>query len=159
MITLTFEQFMKGDYDNRGEFHELYVLKGEGCVLYVGISTVGIWQRWFDYPNSHIALYGSKGMNYRSAAGEAVVKCLPESLNWSIELWTQQDCLKFLDNQDLHDLRSIEGWMIDRLRPALNTEGRRYRIAEEDLPEIVRKYRQSDIEKALSAYHQKFSRD
>ncbi len=46
MIELTFWNFHEQKYDEKN--YGLYVMKnGFGGVLYVGISTVDIWSRWF----------------------------------------------------------------------------------------------------------------
>ena len=48
MIELRFEEFHEQDYEDRG--YCLYVMKnGLGTVLYVGISTVSVWYRWFGW--------------------------------------------------------------------------------------------------------------
>ena len=52
MIEISFKAFHDQDYRERG--YKLYVLKnGNEDVLYVGISTRSIWERWFGM-NGHI---------------------------------------------------------------------------------------------------------
>ena len=46
MIELTFRKFHDGRYSDKN--YQLYVMKnGLGDCLYVGISVVTIWERWF----------------------------------------------------------------------------------------------------------------
>ncbi len=48
MIEMTFREFHQHRY--RDENYQLYVMKnGSGDVLYVGISTMNIWNRWFGW--------------------------------------------------------------------------------------------------------------
>ena len=48
MIELDFLQFHEHQYDENG--YELYVIKnGLGNILYVGISTTNVWERWFGW--------------------------------------------------------------------------------------------------------------
>ena len=52
MIEIDFESFHNQDYAEEG--YSLYVIKnGLGNVLYVGISHLSIWERWFGW-NGHI---------------------------------------------------------------------------------------------------------
>ena len=61
-----------------------------------------------------------------SDAGRAIIENLPESNNWSIELWTLQDCIDFLGdrfkeaNKTVLTIKYIEPYMIAKLRPSLN---------------------------------------
>jgi hypothetical protein len=46
MIEITFREFYELKYQEDG-FHELYVVKNDlGEILYVGISSQKIWDRW-----------------------------------------------------------------------------------------------------------------
>ena len=48
MIELEFIQFHEQKY--RDKRHKLYLLKnGLGDILYIGISTVNVWERWFGW--------------------------------------------------------------------------------------------------------------
>lgn len=126
MIKLRFEKFMSGKYDNKDEAHELYVLKNESLVLYVGISTRDIWNRWFGGNSSHLVknFYGEWFST--SDAGRAVIENLPASNNWIVELWTLQDCIDFLDdrfegaNKSALTINYVEPFMIGKMRPSLN---------------------------------------
>ena len=125
MISLTFEQFQNGDYEDNAN-HELYIVKDNKSVLYVGISSRGIWNRWFGKLDPHI------GRNYEGKAyhgtnlGRAILNNLPRSLAWTIELWTIDDCTDFLGYElDEHakafvKIRFFESMMIRELKPSLN---------------------------------------
>lgn len=76
MIELRFEDFYEQNFE--GEDFCLYIMKnGLGDVLYVGISTVDVWWRWFSgtghIPWSGTMLYGN------STIGEKIVNHLPDS--------------------------------------------------------------------------------
>jgi hypothetical protein len=119
MITMTFADFYKTDWDE-GE-HELYVLKRGSDVLYVGISERGIWNRWFG-SWGHIPANGWGERFAGSQAGRAVLQNAPESANWIMELWTVQDCARFINRPDLRfrNIRQVEPYMIELLKPSLN---------------------------------------
>ena len=130
MIELSFKEFHDQDYEDEG--YCLYVMKnGLGDVLYVGISTVDVWSRWFGgaghIPWSGTMLYGN------SSIGEKIVNHFPDSWAWKIQLWTLKDCLTFCDTE-LPDpnfkitvgeynnaVRNVEARMIRKFSPALNT--------------------------------------
>lgn len=121
-MVLGFEQFMSGDYEEE-EHNDLYVLRNEEGVLYVGISRNDIWDRWFSGWGSHMirTIYGEWYPN--SSVGEAVVTNMPASLKWTIELWTREDCAAFLgvDPTPYNMLsRNLEAKMINRLHASLN---------------------------------------
>ena len=103
---------------------------GLGDVLYVGISTVDVWSRWFSsvghMPWSGTMLYGT------STIGEKIVNHLPDSWDWKMQLWTLEDCLEFCEHAPTdpkikmaivgysETLREVEARMIKKLSPALN---------------------------------------
>jgi hypothetical protein len=126
MISVRFEEFMNGEYDNKDEAHELYVLKNESLVLYVGISTRNIWERWFGSISSHLVRNYYGEWFSTSDAGRAVLENMPVSNDWTIELWTLQDCIDFLGerfaraNKSALSIRYVEPYMIGKLRPSLN---------------------------------------
>lgn len=122
MIELRFEDFHEQNYEDKGFC--LYVLKnGLGDVLYVGISTVDVWSRWFSW-GGHM-LWDGKVIYGESSIGIKIENHLPESLNWKIQLWTLKDCIEFcrmeLSNEiskvTIHDIEPI---IIRKLSPALN---------------------------------------
>jgi hypothetical protein len=126
MIELSFWNFHEQNYDENGLGfgYCLYVVKnGTGCVLYVGISTVDVWERWFGW-GGHITWDGN--MIYgESSIGEKIEKHIPDSLNWKIQLWTLEDCIKFCRTELSSDIfektiHDVEPIMIQKLSPALN---------------------------------------
>jgi hypothetical protein len=90
---------------------------------------------------------------------------MPESMNWTIELWTAEDCIKLLSGDkslgalDPRDIRELEWLMIDRLHPALNAAGRNYLTNFEDLPKSMQSYKLADEEKAVSAHKMVFGNE
>jgi hypothetical protein len=122
MIEITFREFFEYTYDHE-DFYELYVMKnGLGEILYVGISSENIWNRWFG-SRGHIIV----GTNYLvgdTPVGQKVVDHLPDSWNWNIQLWTFEDCKKFcaddLSPNGMYTIKWLEPIMIQKLRPALN---------------------------------------
>jgi hypothetical protein len=164
VIRLKFSEFISGTYDRRGERHVVYVLIAESYVLYVGMSKANIWMRWFGQPASHMFQYSDKQWGYQSPAGEAVVRCLPDSLNWTIELWTAGDCTKFLEKDkslerlNPNDIHELEWLLIDKLHPVLNVSGVSYIVSQGDLPEFIRKYKQADDEDRRRTHQEIFNR-
>lgn len=58
MLEITFKEFYELSYEGDA-WHELYVVKnGLDEVLYVGITSQKIWDRWFGW-NGHISLSGA----------------------------------------------------------------------------------------------------
>jgi len=115
------------------EFHEqqyppdpfcLYVMKnGSGDVLYIGISTINVWERWFAW-GGHMTWDGDV-IYGESPIGVKIENHLPDSLNWKIQLWGLGDCLEFCRSELPHDtsrltIQDIEPIMIKSLSPALN---------------------------------------
>lgn len=123
MIELSFKEFYDGDYEDEG--YCLYVMQnGLGDTLYVGISTVDIWDRWFGAAG-HIPWSGT--MRYgKSTIGQKIMDHLPDSSEWKIQLWTLKDCLAFceMDRETAgayrDAVRNVEARMIQKLSPALN---------------------------------------
>jgi len=128
MIELTFYQFHEQQYRDDG--YCLYVLKnGNEDVLYVGISTNDVWERWFSW-GGHM-LWDGKVIYGDSSVGVKIENHLPDSLNWKIQLWLLEDCLKFCGQEPPDPgkmtaseynqaVRAIEPFMIKKLSPALN---------------------------------------
>lgn len=122
MIELRFEDFHEQNYEDKGFC--LYVLKnGLGDVLYVGISAVDVWSRWFGW-GGHM-LWDGKVIYGESSIGIKIENHLPESLNWKIQLWTLKDCIEVcrtelsyeISKVTIHDIEPI---IIRKLSPALN---------------------------------------
>ena len=123
MIELTFLQFHKQQYRENG--FELYVVtNGAGDVLYVGISKNNIWERWFGW-GGHM-MWDGNVIYGESAIGVKIENHLPDSLNWKIQLWTLEDCIKFCTKELPAETSEItihymEPIMIRKLSPALNS--------------------------------------
>lgn len=122
MIELTLLEFHEQQYDEQ-QFC-LYVIKN-GCadILYIGISTNNVWERWFGW-GGHITWDG-KVIYGESPVGMKIENDLPDSLNWKIQLWSLKDCLEFCNNElptDISEItiHHIEPIMIRKLCPALN---------------------------------------
>jgi len=122
MIELNLVQFHEQQYQEKG--YELYILKnGLGDILYIGISTNNIWERWFGW-GGHLTwdrnvIYGE------SSIGMKIENHLPDSLNWKIQLWTLKDCIRFCSKELPSDIsmvtiRNVEPLIIQKLSPALN---------------------------------------
>lgn len=122
MIELNFIQFHEQQYHEDG--YELYVLiNGLGNVLYIGISSVDIWERWFGW-GGHM-MWDREVIYGESPIGVKIENHLPDSLMWKIQLWTLKDCLKFckseLPGNDTEiTIKDMEPIMIRKLSPALN---------------------------------------
>ncbi len=123
MIEITFKEFYEYRYSNDIPY-ELYVMKnGLGDVLYVGISSQNIWNRWFGW-NGHITV-GPNFMVGASSVGQKVIDHLPDSWAWKIQLWTLDDCLEFckdeLNPNGRYSIKWLEPFVIQKLCPILNT--------------------------------------
>jgi hypothetical protein len=122
MIELSFWNFHEQNYED--ENYCLYAMKnGFGGVLYVGISTVDVWGRWFGW-GGHMTWDG-KVIYGESSIGEKIENHLPDSLSWKIQLWTLRDCLEFCgkevpDNVSGIRIQYLESIVIRKLSPALN---------------------------------------
>lgn len=63
MIEITFREFYELKYQEDA-LHELYVVKnGLGDILYIGITSQTIWERWFGW-NGHIHVLGREKFNW-----------------------------------------------------------------------------------------------
>ena len=122
MIELSFKDFHDQKY--RKNNYCLYVMhNGLGDVLYVGISTVDVWDRWFAW-GGHMTWDGNI-IYGESKIGTKIEDHLPDSLGWKIQLWTLKDCLEYCRNEISDErsnitIRDIEPIMIRKLAPALN---------------------------------------
>jgi hypothetical protein len=130
MISVKIGDFIEQKYNDDDDF-DLYVVKNKE-VLYIGISSVNIWDRWFNSIDPHIEFSNNRLIG-RSLIGNVIVNHLPESLNWDIELWTLNDCINYLgDNSPYKSLqqiktydyamRKLERALIRAMKPKLNYE-------------------------------------
>jgi hypothetical protein len=125
MKTLLFSEFYKGNYDEVG--YELYLVRDtENNVMYVGISRDSVWHRWFDGGTSHMDSDANGNLYGKSYIGEVIERRFPTSWEWTIELWTKEDCLKIcgerIKGRNLHSIsiESLEPYMIHKFEPLYN---------------------------------------
>jgi hypothetical protein len=122
MIELSFQEFHEHQYQEDG--FRLYVIKNRhGGVLYIGISSNNIWERWFAF-GGHM-VWDGKVIYGESPIGVKVEDHLPDSLRWKIQLWTLHDCIRFCRKELPNDtsaltIHDVEPIMIQKLCPALN---------------------------------------
>ena len=123
MIELSFLEFHQQRYAEQ-QFC-LYVVKnGSSDILYIGISTNDVWERWFGF-GGHLTWDGNI-IYGESPIGVKIENHLPDSLGWKIQLWSLKDCLEFCGEELRNDLpeatiQELESRMIRKLSPALNT--------------------------------------
>jgi hypothetical protein len=122
MIELTFQAFHDQKYSKQ-QFCLYLVKNGDNSVLYVGISTNDVWERWFGW-GGHMTWDG-KVIYGESPIGVKIENHLPDSLRWNFQLWTLEDCVEFCKEELPGDrskatIREIEPIMIRKLSPSLN---------------------------------------
>ena len=122
MIELTFQEFHEQQY--KEDRFCLYIVKNrQGDVLYIGISTINVWERWFAW-SGHM-VWDGKVIYGESPIGVKIEDHLPDSLRWKIQLWTLDDCIQFCRMELPEDtlaltIGDIEPIMIQKLSPALS---------------------------------------
>lgn len=91
-------------------------------ICYVGISTKGIWKRWFTARSPHMQKIGFGQWLGRSYVGEQVVARLPGSLAWEISLFTLPEAIQAAEGLQGRNtnLQSCEAALIRSLRPLYN---------------------------------------
>ena len=122
---LPFLEFASGEYPDKeyGEDqYQLYVVRKNTQVLYVGISESNIWNRWFNGGRGHVLINIYGEMIGRSSVGNSVVN---EPHLCSIELWTLSECIEYCRSTtsfkiNRYDIKDIEPIMIHKLKPKLN---------------------------------------
>lgn len=104
-MRMTFEEFIEGNFPE--DDYSLYIVwRGAEC-LYIGISKDNIWNRWFSRNGCHIRMTDNH-MIGNSIIGREIVKNLPQSLQWTIEL------------REYKNLHRAEIDLIRELRPTYN---------------------------------------
>lgn len=121
---------------------EVYVVRNNEEILYVGMAKHGIYRRWFIDPGHHIYL-NKNNLPIRgySKIGNRIMDDLPRSMDWEIDLWSIKDLLLFfnkdyrIENKKMRidcfytgldfecSLKYIEGYLIVYLNPLLNIIG------------------------------------
>jgi hypothetical protein len=122
MLEITFKEFYEYQYPKE-ELYELYVMKnGLEEVLYIGISSQNIWNRWFAW-NGHIR-GDARYMIGDSDVGKKIVAHLPDSWSWRIQLWTLEDCIVYcmdeINPNGRYTIKFLEPIMIQKFCPSLN---------------------------------------
>jgi hypothetical protein len=145
MITFTFKEFADPKTDLHDEDCEMYVLRAEKELFYIGISKTGIWHRWFYGTGNHLDYYDDGSMYGKTSAGQLVAWNNPRSLLWKMDLWSVKDGLDFLGVEGTFvrersygkeydivpgfqgdmwttwiDVKWVEKWMIRLLHPKCN---------------------------------------
>lgn len=137
MISLTFRDFYDCRYED-GEY-DLYVLRDKDAVLYVGISRENVHDRWFGGGFSHMntVAWSDYPVSSTDLIGERVYINYPESLEWTMELWSVNDCVEYIgENTGVpkgvlsKNLSVIESEMIRILTPLYNRTMNRKRNLE-----------------------------
>ena len=125
MKAMRFLKFYQGDFTDDG--FELYIVKDtSNKPMYIGISRDSIWHRWFEGPSSHMGTNPSGKIYGKSRIGEVVERRLPDSWEWSAELWTKQDCVDVCRRElagrdpDKIDIETLESYMIIKYEPLYN---------------------------------------
>lgn len=134
MIAITFRDFFLEKYDEPDDGFSIYVLRDGKTVLYVGMTNVSVYTRWFGYGGHMRVVPSKKGTSFPISGGGTVGDKIeinyPESADWTIELWTTNECIEFLSKlEDVSFLRSVkareteytEGMMIKHLKPLYNS--------------------------------------
>jgi len=128
MIEMAFKEFYQsyGNWPIDGKGYSLYVMhNGSGDVLYIGISSDSIWNRWFG-GRSHISVnkteIGGKlnvSVTGIDLIGEKIIDHLPESGEWKIQLWDIKEAAEFC-NSRIKAYPFVETDMINKLHSILN---------------------------------------
>lgn len=120
MHTLSFEKFTDPDYFPDGKI-ALYVVRDNEQIFYVGISKASVWYRWFGANGRMIKNVYNEWISYDSI-GNLIIRNMPESFTWNIDLWTADEAVTFL-NSSSTNLKDIENEMISALLPSINLIG------------------------------------
>lgn len=147
MKTLTIENFSKSEddfvYDTKYDDKNLYIVRNNESILYIGISETCIWSRWFSQRGSHMFFGYDFSLHGTSRIGKEIEDNIPNSLLWNIDLWSGKDALDFLEIKNswddekgkykifdpfiqverLCDVRYVETLMIRYIHPKYNSMG------------------------------------
>lgn len=116
-----------------------YVVRNDIEILYIGISKIGVYNRWFGGQNPHIKfrfeeIYGT------STIGKNIIDNFPDSKKWLIDQFSEIECLEYLNKpyvldenkritiDDFYtglsrfvDMRYLEEILIGKFNPRFNT--------------------------------------
>lgn len=117
---------MSGDYPDDDDY-SIYIVRDNAEVLYIGISRDNIYNRWFSADYSHITKFADGTLRGDSTIGQVIVGNIPNSLQWSIDLLSIDDCIKLLGDKspckseyDNNALEKLERYLIGELAPLFN---------------------------------------
>lgn len=136
MKKMKFEIFKDADNFPDDDDIELYIIKNKRDCLYIGISKSNVWNRWFSGFGSHMFYDARERLCGNSRIGIEISDNFPESYKWTVELWTLEDCLRFLNVPYEHikeyrqyvrpgtrirfDIKDVEPKMIQKIHPKFN---------------------------------------
>lgn len=146
MLTMTFEQFYNGDYDD--DDANLYVVRYKSEFYYIGISNISIWDRWFNYRMCY-----DNNLGWISLTGDTIsrkiISNMPNSMNWNIDLWTLEECNDYLQ-LNRSNIKRVEPFFIGGLKPSCNYTY--YDFNPNHIPENGYKNRYFEYIKLLGGY-------
>lgn len=131
MIAITFRDFYNERYNEPDDGYSIYVIKDGETALYVGMSRVSVYGRWFGFGGHMMHGKGGYPVAVSDTISQRIETNYPESADWIIELWTVSDCIEFLSlYQDvalLHRMKqrqteNVEAAMIKQLKPLYNAK-------------------------------------
>lgn len=120
MYTLSFEKFTDPDY-LPDEKVVLYVVRDNDKIFYVGISKANVWYRWFGANGRMVKNVYDEWISYDSI-GNHIIRNMPKSFMWNIDLWTADECVAFLGSSSTN-LKDIENELMAALLPEINYIG------------------------------------
>lgn len=118
MYTLSIENFCNSKSLNISS--GIYIVRKKKEILYVGISQ-NILDRWFGLRGRMIKNIYDEWVSYDAISNE-IIKNMPKSLGWNIDLWSIEEGSRFFDNPTT-ELREIETEFIVVLEPKINYIG------------------------------------
>jgi len=157
MITYKIKEFLNSEkeIDYTDNELEIYVVRNDSEILYVGMASYGIYRRWFIDPGHHLYINDSNiPIRGNSKIGNKIIDNLPQSMKWTIDLWSIKDLLLFfnkdyrIENNKIRincfytgqdftcSLKYMEGYVIVYLNPILNITGNN----------SVKEYRQNNFQ-------------
>lgn len=129
MRSLTIEQVYRGEGFDPDHRYRVYVIRDGEVNFYVGQSQDPYWRLW-----EHLGR-GDRGILSLSPVGELIRRHLPTSWSWSMDLYTLEDCLPFVQQykagefawykQYLEDIL-VEKFIVDTAESALIVACRPY---------------------------------
>ena len=133
MITVKFKVFM--DFMDIDKDYQLYVLRKDKNIVYIGISERDIWYRWFGSFGRMCKVNGE--WRGKDATARHIIENMPKSFNWDIDLFSVTDTLDLIgmdyerndgkiircEDKRIWNAREAEGFFIVGMNPLLNKKG------------------------------------